>query len=225
MACALAYVFKDLVILGFGAFSLGGVVGLVLVLVLIGALARQRRWVPTGISGRRLFRAVVVFLGVVGLAGGQLLYERGRFASWERFWSHRVEAGHGFRARVDWAEWAGCWKEVADITRAGPAVIAYAGNNVPYPLLGEGLRNSVLFIPSVEECTSDCYDWGSTPCDVRKPGASNAWFSRLRTRNVNYLCVFRSLGEGWPPEWYWAKEAGSDLTPVRQSTYSAIFSR
>jgi hypothetical protein len=225
VACALAYIFKDIVMLGFGAFSMGGAVGLAIVLVSSGALAWWRRMVPTGRSGRRLIPAVALFLGVVALAAGQRGYERGRFAAWERFWSHRVEAGHGFRARVDWADWAEGWREVADITRPAPTVIAYAGNNIPYPLFGEGLRNSVLFIPATEECTSDRYDWGSTPCDLRRPGASNTWFARLRARNVHYLCVFRGLGEGWPPEWHWARAAGSDLTPIRQSTYCAIFSR
>jgi hypothetical protein len=216
----LFYWAKDGWIAGVTPSHLWGIVlGLVSAALVAGAPARGIRW----LSAPRIRFAC----GAMGVALMLLLgtfwtvrYERFRFERWERYWGTRHEWRNRDEPRPDLRDWSLSWRYVAELTRIEPALVAFSGTNLPYPLGGFAMRNPVRFIPRTEGSRS-LWSWGPDLPRVDTPGTREDWERNMMRSGAKYLCVYRlarAPGQSeFPVERVWA-----DLDPVR---YRLVWSR
>jgi hypothetical protein len=188
---ALIYWGKDILVAGPSPEHVVGV-------LVIGARARIRRWCarvwtsgsPHSPAGTALAALVTAAAMFGALAPWITSYERARFDLWSRYWSTRHEWETRHVARADFSDVAWSWRFLAERTRDSPAVVAFAGTNLLYPLGGFGNMNRVEFVPRGNGESSH-FGWGCRPPDVGAPGTPESWTQNLTRAKAEYLCVYR----------------------------------
>jgi hypothetical protein len=170
-----------------------GTAGLV-VLGILGVLAMAVAWMWSrpGIPGsrRRMVRATLASLGLVGLAI-VALYPR------------RLDPRTGFYP--PFRDYYAGWLDLE--SRVGPAGarIAYAGTNLPYYLLGAGLRNEVRYVNIdghrdwlLHDYHREAQAKGRPTWPGPRPGWDrlnpdyDAWLTNLRAERIQILVVARA---------------------------------
>jgi hypothetical protein len=134
-----------------------------------------------------------------------------RYGRWMEYWGTRHEWEDRSHAREDLRDMAAAWAVLATLTRGAPAVVAYAGVNTPYPLLGYDLANRVVFVPRSGPPDGTLYLWGKPPSATASVPDRAAWQSNVAALGASYLCVFRLTPGGggtgaFPIEDEWARE-------------------
>lgn len=113
---------------------------------------------------------------------------------------------------------------------AGPsgARIAYSGTNLPYFLLGPGMKNRVRYVNINEyrdwlmhdyhrEAVADGRpNWpGDMPGWDREEADFDSWLANLRAEEINLIVVARhNPGEAWPIERQWAEQRPDLFEPA-----------
>ncbi len=189
-------------------------------LVVAWAWARQARRPST----RRLATAVTTSSLVVGLTAASIEL-----------------AGNSATNQIfpDFPEYARAWRVLEDMTaRMGGANVAYAGTNIPYYLMGKGLRNNVEYVNIDDHPGWLLHDYHRTASDRGDPAIWNtprpgwdrihpdreAWIRNLRSRQIQFLVVARANPndgpfniadvERFPIERVWADRSPQFFQPV-----------
>ena len=140
----------------------------------------------------------------------------------------RLEWEHPATPRADLAATAAAWRVIAARTRHGGATVAYAGNNLPYPLTGAGFRNRVLFVPRNRHRDAAYYNRTTPARDVLIGGTRAQWLANVAALHVEYLCVFRRSAandhlERFPVEARWADATPGRFHPVHTTPWTRIY--
>ncbi len=204
--------------MGMGA----GVVGVVSLLaaclaaagLTLGPVLRRDRW--RGLAGAGCFLLIAVTWGIFGVSARS-----------------RVEPFY-----PPFPDYLAGWLRLETLSGKEGTRVAYAGTNIPYYLLGRGLRNEVRYVNVDARRDWLLHDyhreaiaggephWETSPrpgWDRAAPDRS-AWLENLRASNISYLVVTRvNPGEGphniadeewFPIEQVWAKELPMIFVPV-----------
>ncbi|WP_152051717.1 glycosyltransferase family 39 protein [Tautonia marina] len=108
------------------------------------------------------------------------------------------------------------------------ARIAYAGTNLPYFLLGPGMKNQVRYVNINEHRDWLMHDYhreavaagrpnwpGDMPGWDREEEDFDAWLANLRADRIELLVVARhNVSEPWPIERQWAEQHPDQFTPL-----------
>lgn len=149
-----------------------------------------------------------------------------------------------------WADFPGerfveLWRRVEALP--DPGTIAYAGNNLPYPLRGRGRRiRHVVYVPTDGRTDLRFHDralaWhrdGLPPAVCPEPGFYRrwqdpaAWLAAVRRLGVRYLVVtrlqdhqllnIRHDAQGFPVEAAWARALAPVFEPVFADDFAQVF--
>jgi hypothetical protein len=129
-----------------------------------------------------------------------------------------------------------------------PLRIAYSGSNVPYPLLGPGIENRVMYVNINKHSDWKFHDYGRwfwkesrwmrpntpEPALYRLERNAAEWWENLRKAEADYIFVTR-VGRnallniahderGWPVESIWAVEHPEAFRIVYEDMFVRIFS-
>jgi len=120
------------------------------------------------------------------------------------------------------------WRRIAQLTDGDPAVVAYCGNNLPYPLAGPDLRNRVLFVPRHPVRDDAFLGWEERDFAAPREEGPRAWLENLRAFDIRYLCVFRPYAEDdperrLPVEAAWADERPDLFERILESEEARIY--
>lgn len=137
------------------------------------------------------------------------------------------------------------WRHVETLPE--PGAIAYAGNNLPYPLRGRGNRiRRVVYVPTDGRTDLRFHDralaWrrdGLPPAICPEPGFyrrwqdPSAWLAAMRRLGVRYLVVtrlqdhqllnIRHDANGFPVEAAWARALSPVFEPVFADEFALVF--
>jgi hypothetical protein len=126
--------------------------------------------------------------------------------------------------REDQAATARIWTFIDSVTAVQSTTVAYAGNNIPYPLSGRRLDNPVFFIP--RDGSSPTFGIGTGVGNPAAAGNRKAWRMSLEKRGVAYLCVFgdeTAPDRPFPVEAAWAAEARDMFTSVLAMEWGRVY--
>jgi hypothetical protein len=230
LPAALYYWGKDAVLAGAGVhhwIALGVAVGLVAATtVRSGRLgAAPRRTISRGAAVLGAAAAVVVVTALGAVV--QEAYEARRLPAWKRHWSTRYESGSG-DVRVELAAMADAWQRLEELAKAEPVIVAYTGNNLPYPLAGRGLRRRVRFVPLNDRRASAFVRWDTEPASLVDGGTASAWLANLDALGVEWFCAFRRLAAddpetAFPTETEWAEARPERFEKMHENDWARIY--
>jgi len=144
------------------------------------------------------------------------------------------------QALMAWA-YGPAWNTLAG--QPGPLTVAYAGNNMPYPLLGPRLDRKAAYV-NVNRHPEDAFHdyaklaaaarWNTPePAPYRLELDTRSWWNNLQLEKVDYLMVTR-LAEaelvniehdekGWPTEKSWADQYSELFDLVYADPYARVY--
>jgi hypothetical protein len=120
------------------------------------------------------------------------------------------------------------WLTLDRLSGPDGARVAYAGTNLPYFLLGPGMKNRVRYVNVNEHRDWLMHDYhreavaagrpnwpGDMPGWDREEQDYDAWLANLRADRIELLVVARhNVGETWPIERQWAERHPDQFTPL-----------
>jgi hypothetical protein len=144
----------------------------------------------------------------------------------------------GAREKYPMFEYYSAWLVLESKSAQRGIRVAYSGTNLPYYLMGSGLRNSVEYVNVKEHTDWQMHDYHRAAAergdrivwDTPRPGWDrldpdfDSWLANLRARRIEYLVVARARPEdgdfnradreGFPIERTWADEHPESFQPV-----------
>ncbi len=117
------------------------------------------------------------------------------------------------------------WRWVERTTLPTGAVVAYSGNNLPYPLFGSRYQNQVLALPLDGNPSSVRYGLGQQPRPLRVVPSESAWNGLVASSRVDYLFTTNSAAAPteFPLEDHWAREDPARFTLAFQTDGVRIY--